>query len=160
MSRFRTHWLPLREAHAFVAKHHRHHVPAWGGIIAIGLWEGDALVGVAVIGRPVNRKLQADGVVELTRLCVLPEARHAASALLARTRRLAQALGFPRLVTYTLPEEGGVSLRADGWVAELGLVGGGVWDRTVRQRPPPLHPLMRKVRWWFDLKQQRELELR
>lgn len=158
MRRFQTRWLPVREAVRFVAKHHRHHVPPRGGIVALGLWEGERLVGVGIIGRPVSRELQAQGVAEVTRLCVLTEVKHAASALQARMRRAAQALGFTRLVTYTLPEEGGASLRAAGLQADLELAGGGEWTRSKRQREPS-HSPVRKVRWWAHLKQQADLEL-
>ena len=159
MRRFRTRWIPLREADRFVAKHHRHHVPAQGGIVALGLWEADRLLGVAVLGRPVSRELQRQQVAEITRLCVLDDARHASSALLARARRAAQALGFERLVTYTLPEEGGASLRAAGFQADLGLTNGGEWDTPTLRRNPALHPTARKARWWSNLRQQPELEL-
>jgi hypothetical protein len=63
------------------------------------------------------------------------------------------------LVTYTLPEEGGASLRADGWQADLNLIGGGEWDTPALRRNAPLHPTARKVRWWANLKAQSELEL-
>ncbi len=149
----------MREADRFIAKHHRHHVPAQGGIVALGLWEGDRLVGVGVIGRPVSRELQARGVAEITRICVIEDAKHAASALLGRTRRAAQALGFRQLVTYTLPEEGGASLRADNWQEDLALAGGGEWDTPSLRRNPPLHPIARKSRWWANIKAQTELEL-
>jgi hypothetical protein len=37
--RFTTRWIPLREASAFVAKHHRHNAPPKGAIVAVGLFE-------------------------------------------------------------------------------------------------------------------------
>lgn len=157
--RFRIAWVPLREAHRFVARHHRHHVPAQGGIVALGLWEGDKLFGVGVLGRPVSRELQSQGWAEVTRLCVTEDARHAASALYARLRRSAQALGFVRVVTYTLPEESGASLRAAGWQPELGLTAGGEWDTPSLRRNPANYPTARKIRWWADLKAQTELEI-
>lgn len=159
MRRFTTRWFSLREADRFVAQHHRHHDPAQGGIVALGLWEADQLVGVGVIGRPVSRELQRQGVAEVTRLCVRDDVRHGASALAGACRRLGQALGFARLVTYTLPEEGGASLRADGWQSDLELAGGGEQDRPSRRRNPATHPIARKVRWWAPLKQQREIAL-
>ena len=152
-------WVPLREADRFIAKHHRHHVPAQGGIVALGLCEAEKLVGVAVLGRPLSRVLQARNQAEITRLCVLSEARHAASALAARARRAAQALGFDRVVTYTLAEEGGASLRAAGFQQDMELTAGGEWDRPSLRRNAPLHPISRKVRWWSDLRQQQDLAL-
>lgn len=159
MRRFQTRWLPLREADAFVAKHHRHHRPAQGGIVALGLWEGETLIGVGVLGRPLSRELQRQNVAEVTRLCVLPEARHAGSALLGRLRRVAQSLGFLRVVTYTLLEEGGSSLEAAGWQADLAEVGGREWDTPSLRRPKAKYPLGKKVRWWANLKDQSEMAL-
>jgi len=157
--RFQTRWLPLREADRFIALHHRHHVPAQGGIVALGLWEGEELVGVSVLGRPLSRELQRQGVVEITRLCVRPEVKHAGSALLGRARRVAQSLGFSRIVTYTQPEEGGASLRAAAMQVDLELTNGRDWDTPTLRRNPPLHPVARKARWWTNLRHQPELEL-
>jgi hypothetical protein len=41
--------------------------------------------------------------------------RHAASLLYGASWRACRAIGYRKLVTYTLPEEGGASLRASGW---------------------------------------------
>jgi hypothetical protein len=46
--------------------------------------------------------------------------------------KAAKALGYKRLITYTLPEEGGASLKASNWRC-IGLKGGGNWN--VRSRP-------------------------
>jgi hypothetical protein len=157
--RFTTRWLPLREADRFVARHHRHHDPAQGGIVALGLWEGEELVGVGVLGRPVNRELQRQGVAEIVRLCVKPEVRHAASALAGRMRRVGQTLGFARVVTYTQLEEGGASLRAAGLQADLELTAGGSWSCPSLPRAAPNYPTARKQRWWAALKRQAEIGL-
>lgn len=159
MARFQTRWIPLREAHRFVARHHRHHAPAQGGIVALGLWEGDRLLGVGILGRPVSRELQAQGAVEVTRLCTIDEAQHAASALYGRLRRVAQAMGFIRVVTYTLPEEGGASLRAAGFQPDLTLTAGGEWDTPSLRRNPANFPTARKIRWWTEIRAQTELEI-
>ena len=127
--------------------------------MALGLWEGTQLVGVGVLGRPVSRKLQEQGVAEITRLCVREDARHAASALAAAVRRLGQSLGFVRLVTYTLVEESGSSLRADGWQPDLALAGGGEWHTPSRPAMPANFPTARKIRWWAPIKQQRSIDL-
>lgn len=164
--RFTTRWVSLREADRFIAKHHRHHAPAQGGIVALGLWEGQQLVGVSVLGRPVSRMLQEQGVVECIRSCVLPElagrgnhANCAASALASKLRRVAQALGFERMVTYTLTTESGSSLEGDGWQEDLDLAGGGEWDTPSRPRDAANYPTSRKRRWWAALKAQKEIEL-
>jgi hypothetical protein len=70
----------------------------------------------------------------------------AASMLYAAAWRACKAIGYRRLVTYTLPEEGGASLRASGW-ALVGAAGGGEWGRPSRPREAARHPTQEKLRW-------------
>lgn len=113
----------LREANAFIRAHHRHHKPARGCIFVVACAAGDAVVGVAVVGRPVARQLDDSYTAEVVRLATDGH-RNACSMLYAACWRAARALGYLRLVTYTLPEEGGGSLRAAGWRC-VGEAGGG-----------------------------------
>jgi len=137
--------ITLREARAFVARHHRHHGAPRGCRFVVGAALDGHVVGVAVVGRPKARMLQDGWTAEVTRLCVLPSARNACSMLYATCWRAARALGFRRLITYTLPEEGGASLRAAGWRL-IGEAGGGSWDRRERPRVDT-HPTQTKLRW-------------
>ena len=58
------------EARQFVLDHHRHHGWVSGFLWLHGLaGEGGALVGIAVVGRPVARALQDGLTMEVTRLC-------------------------------------------------------------------------------------------
>lgn len=113
--------ITLREAHEFVEAHHRHHKPDRGGRFAIGAARNDEIVAVAVVGRPKARHAQDTWTAEVTRLCSIDPAQDnghasgACSALYAACWRAARAMGFRKLITYTLPEEGGGSLRAAGW---------------------------------------------
>jgi L-amino acid N-acyltransferase YncA len=134
----------LREARAFVAEHHRHHEAPQGGLFAVACAETDRIVGVAIIGKPVARMLADDFTAEVTRLCTTGE-RNACSLLYAASWRAARALGYRRLVTYTLAAEGGASLRAAGWKC-IGEAGGGSWSRASRPRVDT-HPLQGKLRW-------------
>jgi len=136
--------MTLREARAFVSAHHRHHRAPQGGLFAIGCAANDQIVGVAIVGKPVARMLADGWTAEVTRLCTIG-AHNACSMLYGACWRAARALGWRRLVTYTLPEEGGASLRAAGWrvVAETG---GGSWDRPSRPRVDT-HPTQAKLRW-------------
>ncbi|WP_337055029.1 XF1762 family protein [Pseudoxanthomonas sp. USHLN014] len=134
----------LRQAKAYVAEHHRHHRPPQGGLLAMAVLAGDRLCGVAIIGRPVARALDDGRTVEVTRLCT-DGTRNACSALYARARRAALALGYTRVLTYTLEEECGASLRGAGWTA-VATTRGGSWDTPSRRRFDN-HPLQRKVRW-------------
>lgn len=137
--------LTLTEAHAFVREHHRHHAPDRGGLFAVGVAEDSRVVGVAVIGRPKARATQVDDyTAEVTRVCTLGQ-RNACSALYGAAWRACRALGYRRLVTYTLPSESGSSLRAAGWTC-IGEAGGGSWSRRSRPRVDT-HPTQVKLRW-------------
>jgi hypothetical protein len=134
----------LREAAAFVAAHHRHHEPPVGGLFAIGLASGNAVIGVAIVGRPVARLIATDFTAEVTRVCT-DGTRNACSMLYGAAWRAARAMGYRRLITYTLASEEGASLRGAGWKC-LGEAGGGSWSRPSRPRVDT-HPTQTKLRW-------------
>jgi len=136
--------LTLREARAFVAAHHRHHRPPQGGLFAVGAAIDGTVVGACIVGRPVARMLDDGWTAEVVRLCTTGE-RNACSMLYGAAWRAARALGWRRLVTYTLAEEGGASLRAAGWRI-VGEAGGGSWSRRERPRVDT-HPTQPKLRW-------------
>ncbi len=142
--------ITLREARAFVDQNHRHHSAPQGGIFAIAAVDCSGLdeiepVGVVIVGRPVSRMLAADPfTAEVTRLCTIGT-RNACSMLYAAAWRAWRAMGGQKLVTYTLAEEGGASLRAAGW-RTIGKTGGGTWSRPSRARVDT-HPLQEKLRW-------------
>jgi hypothetical protein len=136
-------WIPLRVAIAFVRQHHRHRPRVAGGIVAVGAFEGAALVGVGILGR--GARMDPPDVAEVTRVAT-DGTPHACSAIYARLRRVAQSLGFRALKTFTLPNEPGSSLRAAGATAD-GFTRGEEWDRPSRARPPgDARP---KRRWWL-----------
>jgi hypothetical protein len=58
-------------------------------------------------------------------------------------------MGYKRLITHTLPHEGGTSLRATGFTL-IGEAGGGSWSRPSRQREDKA-PLGVKLRWEMNL---------
>lgn len=133
-----------REACRFVAEHHRHHKPPQGHVVSIGCKKDDKLIGVAMIGRPVSRRLDDGKTLELIRLCIIDGNRNAASWLATRAKRLCHAMGCD-MVTYTLPEEGGASMRAAGFLFE-GEAGGGDWNKPSRPRETDA-PQQKKHRW-------------
>lgn len=124
--------ITLTEAREFVSQLHRHHRPSVGGRFAIGAALGGEIVGVAVVGRPVARALNDDYTAEVTRLCT-DGTENACSKLYAACWRAWRAMGGRRLITYTLPSEGGASLRAAGWHV-VGEVKGREWDTPSRPR--------------------------
>src|SRR5208283_4467922 len=96
--------MTLAEANAFVEKHHRHHKPVPGAKFCVGAWE-DIIVGVAIVGRPVARMIDDGWTLEVNRVCT-DGTKNANSMLYGACRRVTFALGYCRLVTYTLSEEG------------------------------------------------------
>lgn len=134
----------ITDACEFVAQHHRHsHVPR-GGLFAVGCAQGGEIVGVAIVGRPVARLLQDGWTVEITRCCT-DGSRNACSMLCGACRRAAIALGYKRIVTYTLKNEGGASLRAAGF-SVIADVRGRSWSCPSRPRVDR-SPAQNKLRW-------------
>jgi hypothetical protein len=108
----------LREANAFVQALHRHHKPVTGTKFALAVAdEAGAVRGVALVGRPVSRRLDNGWTLEVNRCCT-DGARNACSMLYGACRRAARAMGHDPIYTYTLKEESGASLRAAGFVCE------------------------------------------
>ena len=106
--------MTLREANAFVEQNHRHHGATVGHKFSFGLSDGEKIVGVAIVGRPVSRHLDDGWTLEVNRLCT-DGTRNACSMLYAAAWRAARAMGYKRVVTYILDTENGASLRAAGW---------------------------------------------
>lgn len=156
----------LGEANDFIERHHRTHKRETGcrGVFAVA--NGQGVVGVAVVGRPKSRVLQAryPFMAEVTRCCT-DGTFDAASKAYSNAWLLARALGYRTLITYTLPEEGGPCLRAlkqQGWRLvcddEDGqpiLFGGGSWDTPSRRREDK-HPTTGKWRWQVSLDHSQE----
>jgi hypothetical protein len=124
--------ISLAEASAFIERLHRHHRPPVGHKFSIGAVKDGRIVGVVIVGRPVSRMRDDGETLEVTRLCT-DGTHNACSFLYGRAARAAFALGYKRIGTYTLPDEGGMSLRAAGW-KWIGERGGGTWSRGERPR--------------------------
>ena len=117
--------MTLREANAFVEQNHRHHGKVVGHKFSIGLSDGEKIVGVAIVGRPVSRYLDNGLTLEVTRLCTTGE-KNACSMLYSAAARAAKAIGYRKIITYTLDTEAGASIRAAGWTC-MGQAGGKRW---------------------------------
>ena len=136
--------IKLAEAKQFVSDKHRHHRAPAGHIVSVAVADESCVRGVAIVGRPVARALDDGRTAEVTRCCT-DGTRNACSMLYGAARRAVKALGYTKLVTYTLPQEGGASLRAAGWKL-AGEAGGGSWSCPSRPRKDN-HPTEKKLRW-------------
>lgn len=136
--------MTLREARAYVDRVHRHHRAPQGGLFAIGAASDGEVVGVVIVGRPVARMLDDDWTCEVTRLAS-DGSPNVCSMLYRAAWRAARAMGYRRLVTYTLASEPGSSLLGAGFRV-VGEVRGRSWHTPSRPRVDS-HPTEDKLRW-------------
>jgi hypothetical protein len=122
--------IPLKEANIFIVQYHRHHRQIQGYKFSIGLYDGDNLVGCAVVGRASGRKLDNKLTCEVTRLCLKDGIPNGCSMLLARCARIAKEMGYTKILTFILQSESGVSLKASGWMLEADNVGKKEWNSS------------------------------
>lgn len=119
----------FRQACAFVALLHRHNKPPRGHKFSIGAYEGESLVGVAMVGRPVARAFDDGLTCEVNRTCT-DGTPNANSMLYGAARRAAFGMGYRRIITYTQADECGASLRASGFVRVKELPARGSWAES------------------------------
>lgn len=152
----------LKEAQAFIEKHHRHHKAPAGYKFAIGCQVGGVLVGVSVVGRPISRHMDDGRTLEVTRLCT-DGTKNACSFLYSRSAKIAKDMGYAKIITYILETESGTSLKASNWHLETADAGGGNWSCPSRPRTLEItqmsliegkevkYPTCKKQRWAKDL---------
>lgn len=135
----------LREANEYIRRLHRHSLPVTGGKFAVAAWHDGKLVGVAVAGRPVARRLDDGQTLEVLRVCT-DGTPNACSFLYSRVRRIGQLMGYTQVITYTLSSESGSSLKAVGAVV-VGEVRPQEW--SVPSRPRKTQPVYQepKLKW-------------
>jgi hypothetical protein len=104
----------FKEANDFVRAYHRHHKAVVGCKFCIACADGEKIIGVAIVGRPVSRHQDNGYTLEVNRLCT-DGTKNACSILYAAAWRAARAIGYTRLITYILASESGVSLKASGY---------------------------------------------
>lgn len=63
--------ITIKEANAFVEQHHRHHRPVTGHKFSIAASDGEKIVGVAIVGRPVSRHLDNGLTLEVSVSCAV-----------------------------------------------------------------------------------------
>lgn len=135
--------IELKPANEFVALHHRHHKPVTGHRFSIACYDGDNLVGVAIVGRPRARRIDQYNTVEVVRLCT-DGTKNACSLLYAACRRAARELGYAKIITYILDTEDGTSLKASGWQYEYSNKGGS-WNVPSRPREDKAPTIPKKM---------------
>jgi hypothetical protein len=140
--------ITIKEANEFVFNFHRHNRPVTGGKFAIGAeWDGK-MVGVVIVGRPIARLLNDDYTAEVYRTCTSPGAPpNTNSFLYGAAWRASKAMGYRKLITYTLQTESGASLRGAGWKVVGEVKPSGNWGSSKRKREwQPIFGQL-KLRW-------------
>jgi hypothetical protein len=120
-------------AKKFINEHHRHNTGPVADRFRIGLFEDDTLIGVGVAGNPIACKQMDGDTIEITRVCVLDDRQNACSQIYARMKRIAQLMGYKRIITYTLDNESGASLKAIGAIIDHKVAKGNWLNRQNRR---------------------------
>lgn len=137
--------ISFREACQYVSEHHRHHKPPQGWKFGVAVNNCDGVCGVVMVGRPVARAYDDGRTLEVTRCCTDGSTLNSCSMLYAAAWRAAKAMGYHRLITYTLITEKGTSLKAAGWKV-IHCTTGGSWNCKSRPRIDKA-PTCEKVLW-------------
>lgn len=128
--------ITLRAANRYVRENHRHNLPTNGHKFSIACYEvgggAERLCGVAIAGQPIARKLDDGLTIEIRRVCT-DGTFNACSILYGACSRVAKAMGYKRVITYTLQSEPGTSLKASGFIND-GEAGGTSWNMPSRPR--------------------------
>lgn len=106
--------ISLKPANEYVRQHHRHNGPTRGNRFSLAAMDGDRLCGVAICCRPVSRVLDDGLTLEIARVCT-DGTRNACSLLYGACARVARAMGYRQVITYSLMSENGASLKASGY---------------------------------------------
>ena len=139
-----------KEVMAFIEQHHRHLPPSVGCVfhIAVGCKKTNKIVGVALVGRPINPVYQDGFTLEVNR-CATDGTKNACSKLYGKAWRISRDMGYRRLITYTHKSEGGASLRAAGYKVVGEVTKGNKWHN----RPiVDTTPFQEKFRWEISSK--------
>lgn len=138
--------IELKEANEFIAYFHRHSKKVLRAKFQIGLMEGNELIGVGIVGRPVARHLDDKKTLEVLRVCVKEDHKNASSKIYSRCRHIAQLLGYEKVITYTLKRESGTTMRALGAFIEAETIAQ-EWSRESRKRTSQPIYSEPKLRW-------------
>ena len=144
----------LRAANEFIRKHHRHSKVVVGCKFSIAaINEEDQVIGVAIVGRPVARRLDDGYVGEIVRTCTAG-VKNVNSFLYGACARIWKEMGGTKIITYTLETESGISLKAAGYThqgtTKSFAEGTGWTTRKNREWQPRVHSVQ-KHRWEKNL---------
>lgn len=139
--------ISIRDADKFVSANHRHNKAAANGKFAIACYDGEELIGVGIGGRPRSRHLDNGLTFEVYRVCTNGH-KNATSFLYSKMKKIAQLMGYTKIITYTLQSESGSSLKAIGAVIEKNVEHKRQWnDSGKTKRNHQTVTIQLKFRW-------------
>ena len=115
--------ITVERANEYIARWHRHNKPRLAKFAISVVDDAGNVRGVALVGRPVAPFLDDGQAAEILRVAT-DGTPNACSMLYGAARRAARAMGHSPIFTYSLPEEGGASLRAAGFKLDKEDAGG------------------------------------
>src|SRR3990172_1410305 len=121
--------IPVKRACQWCALVHRRLPQLQGAMWAVAVLRGAKIVGIAIVGRPNARLLDAQGkgqpqpALQVLRVACLEDVgdsghKGANSMLYGACARAARAMGCLDMWTYIHDDEPGTSLRAAGWIRD------------------------------------------
>ena len=137
--------IELSVANEYVKRYHRHHNKVVGHKFSIGVYYKTILVGVAICGRPVSRRLDNSKTLEIYRICTVGT-KNAVSKLCSYVIKYAKLKGYEKVITYTFMSENGSSLKASNFVLEKENAGGLFWTGKREHKSKEL-----KKRWSYTI---------
>lgn len=138
--------ISIKEANGYVDRWHRHNKP-----IRVARWACacvdhlGTIHGVAIFGTPSCTNLMDGLTGEILRVAT-DGTRNSCSILYGACRKAAFALGYTRVVTYTLHSESQASLKAVGFKLVDDNAGGSPWTNR-KGRKAQAVSMIRKNRW-------------
>ena len=135
--------IELSVANEYVKRYHRHHNKVVGHKFSVGVYYKSVLVGVAICGRPVSRRLDNNKTLEIYRICTVGT-KNAVSKLCSYVIKYAKLKGYKKVITYTFMSEDGSSLKASNFILEKENAGGLFWTGKRKHKSKEL-----KKRWAY-----------
>lgn len=115
--------ITVEAANTYIGRWHRHNKKRLAKFAVAVVDAGGTVRGVALVGRPVAPALDDGKAIEILRVAT-DGTPNACSMLYGAARKAAKAMGHDPVITYSLPEEGGASLRAAGFTLDKADAGG------------------------------------
>lgn len=98
--------IKYKEACDFIREHNRQYIPSQGWKFGVAVRDGEKIVGVITVGKPVAQYKDDGLTLEVTHCCT-DGTKGASSMLYASALRATTAMGYRQLITYTTISESG-----------------------------------------------------